>query len=651
MSKLKIISKKCEKSVINERKILSKLNHPFIINLYYAFQDTENLYLVLDYLSGGDLRFHLRKKISFTEKQSKFLIANLLLSLEYIHSHNIIHRDIKPENLILDSRGYLRLTDFGIARIYNENNYKNDSSGTASYMAPESLNGGFYSKIVDYYGMGVIGYELMFGYRPYKGKDRNEIKENMNKYQIKIENAPLLWSIDSVKFINGLLIKKQEKRLGYKSINEIKNHSWFKKFDWSGLYNKILNAPFIPPQGEKNFNPKYNNYDEKVNITNKEINENNINYKNNNKIFIEFDYFPIKNINRNKSRDNNSNSKQKQKILLKIKKFPNIDAKNYNSNFLQNDEIKYNNIDLSFMKKSHKEYILNNSNNDSRRKYKNIIKKIDNKNMNIIHSVGNKLNNSDREKNKSKTNNSYYELKSSNSVTKRTLNNFNSVFKNSILVYNEDSEKYVNISNNSILDGTINNGQQIITQKIKIKSKGKNIKGKSAMSTIDFSIVNKNNSVSLEKSDRKNRISRIKKKFNQIYSNHDRYKSNFNKNTYKQQFSAKKMQKPLTRKIFIPEKNSIGKNYNKIKREKIMKCLSGNSLYENENEKKIKTNGIIIDTYNKNNINIDDWNKLKINNNKINSRNRDIDKYRNQKRIIGSNSRFENNKNIIKYII
>ena len=102
MSKMKIIIRKSENSVNFEREILSKLHNKFIVNMYYAFQDKDNLYLVMDYLKGGDLRFHLTRHIRFSEEQSRFFICNIITALEYIHSKNIIHRDIKPENLLLD---------------------------------------------------------------------------------------------------------------------------------------------------------------------------------------------------------------------------------------------------------------------------------------------------------------------------------------------------------------------------------------------------------------------------------------------------------------------------------------------------------------------------------------------------------------------
>ena len=129
MSKTKIIDKKSDKSVKSERDLLSKMSHPFIVNMHFSFQDNDNLYLVMDLLTGGDLRYHICKNRKFTEEQSKFFIACILLGLEYCHHNQIIHRDIKPENLVLDENGYVHITDFGIAKIQTENN-KKETSGT-----------------------------------------------------------------------------------------------------------------------------------------------------------------------------------------------------------------------------------------------------------------------------------------------------------------------------------------------------------------------------------------------------------------------------------------------------------------------------------------------------------------------------------------
>ena len=248
MSKVKIIDRRSEKSIKGEREFLSKLHHPFIVNMACAFQDYENLYLVMDLLTGGDLRYHLCRLQKFSENETKFFFACLLLGLEYIHGNNIIHRDIKPENLVCEENGYIRITDFGVAKIVKEEN-SSETSGTPGYMAPEVLFAQNHSFPVDFFAIGIMGYEFMYGERPYLGKNRKEIKQLVFKKQAKIkyEEIPEGWSYESVDFINKCLKRKWNKRLGsYNGVAELKNHSWFKNFNWDKLFNKKKKAPFIP---------------------------------------------------------------------------------------------------------------------------------------------------------------------------------------------------------------------------------------------------------------------------------------------------------------------------------------------------------------------------------------------------------------------
>ena len=261
MSKLKIIDKKSEKSINTEREFLSKLSHPFIVNMHYAFQDKQNLYLVMDILNGGDLRYHISRYRKFSEEQTRFFIANIIYSLQYIHSNNVIHRDIKPENLVLDEKGYVRITDFGIAKENMEDN-SSETSGTPGYMAPEVMKARHHSFAVDFFAVGVIGYEFMLGKRPYYGKNRKEIKEQMLAKQALITEdiLPHEWSSESMDFINSLLQRKESKRLGYsggaKGSQELMKHLWLRYYPWHDLKNKTLLAPFIPDPKD-NFDKLY----------------------------------------------------------------------------------------------------------------------------------------------------------------------------------------------------------------------------------------------------------------------------------------------------------------------------------------------------------------------------------------------------------
>ena len=271
MSKAKIIDKKSINSIKNERNFLSYLNHPFLVNMYYAFQDHLNLYLIIDLFTGGDLRYQLCQNY-FSEKETKFFIACIILSLEYIHTNKIMHRDLKPENLVLDSNGKVHLTDFGIAKKISLNiSTAKDTSGTPGYMSPEVMCGLEHSMTVDFFALGVIGYECMHRYRPYQGNSRKEIKDNIMAKQVRINlnKIPRNWSQSSADFINKCIIRKPMKRLGFNGIKELKEHLWFKDFNWGELYMGKMKAPFIPKNTD-NYDYKYCNAIEKIGINTQE---------------------------------------------------------------------------------------------------------------------------------------------------------------------------------------------------------------------------------------------------------------------------------------------------------------------------------------------------------------------------------------------
>ena len=353
MSKLKVLDKKSEKSINSEREFLSFLHHPFLVNMHYAFQDYDNLYLVMDMLSGGDLRYHISRYRRFSEEQTRFFIACMVYTLEYIHGNNVIHRDIKPENLVLDEKGYVRITDFGIAKENMPDN-SSETSGTPGYMSPEVMRGKNHSFPVDFFAIGVIGYEFMMGKRPYYGKNRNEIKEQMLSTQacINKDNLRQGWSPESADFINKLLLRKVENRLGSKNgAKEIKEHPWLKYYPWKELENKTLPAPFIPEKRD-NFDKRYCESIDKISEETK------LRYEE----IIEGDLFKtcFKNFYYNKDeikqkKNENNNSKIGNEISDK-------NEKNDNNNILL-----INNIDLNIQNKK-----TNNNSNTNNSKGNNL---------------------------------------------------------------------------------------------------------------------------------------------------------------------------------------------------------------------------------------------------------------------------------------
>ncbi|CAD8179556.1 unnamed protein product [Paramecium octaurelia] len=262
LQKAKILGKNSVKSVLNEKNLLSKLKHPFIVNIVAAFQDRETLYLVMDYLSGGDLRFHLILNKQFKEdqisnqyyiqKNQEFFIGCLILGLEYMHTNQIIHRDLKPENLVFDQQGYLRITDLGIARLHKLDNH-NETSGTPGYMAPEVLLRQNHSYGVDYFALGVMTYELITGKRPYTGRSRKEVRDEILGRQVLLSQKECPnYSASIIDFTNKLIQRKQSLRLGIGGISQLKDHPWFNGFDWVSLYSKKMAAPYQPKCEEYN---------------------------------------------------------------------------------------------------------------------------------------------------------------------------------------------------------------------------------------------------------------------------------------------------------------------------------------------------------------------------------------------------------------
>ena len=388
MSKVRIIDRHSEKSIKGERDFLSVLLHPFIVNMVCSFQDYENLYLVMDLLTGGDLRYHLCKIRHFSEEETKFFIACLLLGLEYIHSNNIIHRDIKPENLVSDENGYIRITDFGVAKIRKEDN-SSETSGTPGYMAPEVLMAQNHSFPVDFFAIGIMGYEFMMGERPYLGKTRKEIKQLVLKKQAKIdrEDVPDGWSLESVDFINKCLKRKESRRLGFRhGISELKNHSWFQDFDWESLFNKTMPAPFVPKKAG-NYDKKYCEVIEKISDTTLERYQNYLNQKNFRHVFDGYTCINIEmiqnTININDTVSNNPTGTKSNKLSGKTNSSTKADIMNkLNSN--TNELSSRTNKQIT----KNKEEIVNEKNSDKEK-------------LDILHQL-NYLSFSEKEKEKEK---------------------------------------------------------------------------------------------------------------------------------------------------------------------------------------------------------------------------------------------------------
>ncbi|MGH0172050.1 UNVERIFIED_CONTAM: hypothetical protein FKN15_062346 [Acipenser sinensis] len=201
-----------------ERDILADVNHPFVVKLHYAFQTEGKLYLILDFLRGGDLFTRLSKEVMFTEEDVKFYLAELALGLDHLHSVGIIYRDLKPENILLDEVGHIKLTDFGLSKEAIDHEKKAFSfCGTVEYMAPEVVNRQGHNHSADWWSYGVLMFEMLTGSLPFQGKDR---KETMNLILKAKLGMPQFLSAEAQSLLRALFKRNPANRLGnYLDVN------------------------------------------------------------------------------------------------------------------------------------------------------------------------------------------------------------------------------------------------------------------------------------------------------------------------------------------------------------------------------------------------------------------------------------------------
>lgn len=253
------VHRKLVEQTKTERAILESVNrHPFIVDLFYAFQDQEKLYLILEYAQGGELFTHLAQDRMFPEDTASFYMAEMVLALEYLHrTLGVIYRDLKPENCLLDSEGHLLLTDFGLSKVAVEGDECKSILGTVAYMAPEVVQGQKYGFAVDWWGLGAIGYDLLTGSPPFSANNDSKILEKIVKSKLAM---PYFLSPDAKDLLTRLLRKEPHKRLGSnmpKDMLTIKKHRFFRKINWVLLAKRELTPPITPlitdPEMAENF--------------------------------------------------------------------------------------------------------------------------------------------------------------------------------------------------------------------------------------------------------------------------------------------------------------------------------------------------------------------------------------------------------------
>jgi len=246
LKKAEIVKQKQVDHVYSEYNILSILNHPFIVELKGVnVQHPQYLYLILEYVPGGELFTLLRNNTNFPVEQAKFYTAHIITIFEYLHSKNIIYRDLKPENILINKNGYLKLTDFGFAKVIN-NNKTYTLCGTPEYLAPEIILNKGHGKPVDWWTMGILLYEMLVGIDPFSDDDPMMIYQKIIKGKIRFPN-----NIDknAKSLIKHLLVADTTKRFGClkNGVKDIVNHRFFNGFDWRSFVFIKMEPPYYPP--------------------------------------------------------------------------------------------------------------------------------------------------------------------------------------------------------------------------------------------------------------------------------------------------------------------------------------------------------------------------------------------------------------------
>ncbi|MFH4978525.1 hypothetical protein AB6A40_005234 [Gnathostoma spinigerum] len=260
MDKRRCVQRMAAENVVRELDLLAHLSHPFIVNLWFSFQDTYRMYMVSDLLLGGDLRYHLNQQGRFSEDRAKLYICEIALALDYLHGEMIIHRDIKPDNILLDDQGHTHLTDFNLAVRLAPHSLATSFSGTRPYMAPEILMSslGFipgYDCRVDWFSLGVSFYEMLRGRRPYEYGAHFSSQQVLCLMSENSVALPSHWSSDLKSFLSYMLRFNLQERIT--SLDAFARHRYMERIDLNAVLAKKTAPVFIPHTSSLNCDPTY----------------------------------------------------------------------------------------------------------------------------------------------------------------------------------------------------------------------------------------------------------------------------------------------------------------------------------------------------------------------------------------------------------
>ena len=344
-----LIIKNQIRHVINEQIIMSKASTPWIVELKASFQEGDYLYLVMEYLPGGDLMNLLIEKDILTEKEAKFYISELILAVESIHNLDCIHRDIKPDNILIDKNGHIKLSDFGLAKISDKlyekedekyknflKNKSNDKNikmthnknfscvGTAYYVAPEVLKKIGYDKDIDWWSVGIILYEMLVGYAPFCSKETTEVCYKVLNWKNYLKIPKKIKLSEEVKDLIFKMIKNSDDRLGKNGAEEIKKHPFFKDVDWDNIRNS--KAPFIPELKNEYDTKYFEKFEMKEPFYPKNINK----FKRKDAEYVGYEF--------NKDNSDNDLKTEYEQAIKMINKELKQEKNNINENNIYNDE-------------------------------------------------------------------------------------------------------------------------------------------------------------------------------------------------------------------------------------------------------------------------------------------------------------------------
>jgi len=244
VSKVQIAQMKQQEHILSEKNAMCRFNSSFLVKLFATYKDNDAIYFLLEPCLGGELFTLLRSRTCFNESTAMFYAGCVVLAFEYMHSSNTLYRDLKPENLLVDKDGYIKVTDFGFAKVVHDRTWT--LCGTPDYLAPEVVSSQGHGKGVDWWTLGVLIYEMLAGYPPFFDEDPMRTYGKIVHGQF---SFPKHFSVNARDLITKLLKPKATQRLGVINggVNLIKSHPWFATLDWAKLAKKELKAPIILP--------------------------------------------------------------------------------------------------------------------------------------------------------------------------------------------------------------------------------------------------------------------------------------------------------------------------------------------------------------------------------------------------------------------